>query len=202
MPDDRLNEAIEKLSPKAQLWFWDFVKHRDAQRAAITAGYATKAARQQGHRLFTDKRIQECLGMHANRMIITTDVTPDAVILELASIAFLDMSSAITVVDKHGNRGINFDLLNEDQLKCMSEVVTDTVDRFNKDGEIISTTIKRKVKMYDKMKALELLARHFGLLQERRDSDVDDLAKMVEEARQRRAAGIVDVSPAREENDE
>jgi phage terminase small subunit len=131
-------------------------------------------------------------------MITTTEVTPDAVVLELASIAFIDISEAI-VIDEDGNGSVDFRLLNEKQLKCMSEITTDTVDRFNNDGELISRSVKRKVKMYDKMKALEMLARHFGLLQERRDSDVDDLAKMVEEARQRRAAGIIDVSPTREE---
>ncbi len=195
-----LLDIVDKMSVKGQLWFWAFLKSRDATSAAVIAGYEEKSARKQGHRLLTSPRVKRALDVHTSELVVTTGVTPERVIIELARIAFLDLSNAITVTDEDGSRGINFDLLDDEQLRCLSEITTDTNTRYDKDGTATGSTVKRKIKMYDKMKALDMLARHFGLYAESGGRDIDDLRKLIDAARKRRDTDIemVDVTPSKE----
>lgn len=195
-----LMDIVDELSPKGQMWFWAYLKSKDATSAAIHAGYEEKSARKQGHRLLTSPRVKRALDVHTSELAVTTGVTPERVILELARIAFLDLSNAIVVMGEDGSRGIDFDMLDDEQLRCLSEITTDTNSRYDKDGSLSSSTTKKKIKMYDKMKALDMLARHFGLYAESGGRDIDDLRKLIDEARKRRDTDIeiVDVTPNKE----
>lgn len=75
-----LQTIVDALSSRAQMWFWSFVKHRDATRAAIDAGYVEKSARQQGHRMLTNPNVARCVDWHDNQAADGTGVMSKKVI--------------------------------------------------------------------------------------------------------------------------
>lgn len=68
---------MAKISHKQQLFCLEYLKDLNAAAAAVRAGYATKAARQQGYNLLQrddiQARIQELMGARAARVEFTAD---------------------------------------------------------------------------------------------------------------------------------
>lgn len=94
-------------------------------------------------------KVQERISELRSQQSKRTEVTADRVIAELAAIAFADRTE-LAKVDKNGS--VKFtptDSLPEDVKKVISGI---------KEGKFGT-----EVSSYDKVKALELLGKHFGL---------------------------------------
>ena len=127
-------------------------------QAAIRAGYSERTAFEIGRGLFNkvDVRhyIQERLDKRGKRL----EITADRVLQEIAKVAFSDMSefaewreSQATLIDSN--------LLDKVQTACIQEVSGQT----NANGSTV------KIKLYDKLKALEVLGKHLKLFNEKID---------------------------------
>lgn len=130
----------------------------DAKNAAIRAGWAPSTAERVGWELLhknhkTSAAIKEALDARQVRI----GITADKVVLELANIAF----SKSTSVMAWGPGGVvlkDSDSLAPEEAALVSEV--SEVKPTEKGGGSL------KLKIHDKMKALELLGRHLGIFQD------------------------------------
>lgn len=153
------------LTEKQRIFCEEYLIDLNATQAAIRAGY--KANKKQtfeviGHQLLkktsVSKKIEEAMAERSKR----TGISQDRVIYELAKIAFLNPEKLINTEDA----SIRPDASPED-LACIQSVKIET-----RDGNT-GTSIKREVRLCDKMRALEMLGRHLGMFVEKLSVSAD-----------------------------
>lgn len=126
-------------------------------------------ARTNGSKLLTNTNIQNYIDEKMKEREKRTAITQDMVIKELARIAFLDIRK---IYDENGNLR-NIQDIDEDTVKAISSI--ETLEEYNGYGENrekIGDT--QKVKIVDKIKALELLGRHLGIFNDKIDVNVKE----------------------------
>jgi len=148
------------LTPKQKLFVKEYLVDLNATQAAIRAGYSEKRAQEIGYQLLQKTTVSNSIQKALARREKRTEVTSDMVVRELARIAFSDTRK----------------LFNEDgSMKLPHEMDDDTaaalagVDTFEESdrGTIIGYT--RKVKRWDKTRALELLGKHLGMFPDKKE---------------------------------
>ncbi len=150
------------LSPKHQQFVAEYLVDMNATEAAIRSGYSRKTARAQGCRLLTDVDIQAAVKAGQSAKLTKTGVTAERVMLELQRLAFSDLRQLFT---PEGELKPMRDLT-DDQAATVASLEVLKKNVAAGDGHI--DTI-HKLKVWDKLKALEMLSKHFGLLIERVD---------------------------------
>jgi len=169
----RRNDA---LSDKQERFCQEFVIDLNATQAAIRAGYSKKTAEQQGSRLLSNVKVAEKIDALKLARTQRTEITADFVLREILKLATVDISKAY---DQKG------DLLPLHEIPPEVRAAIAGVDVFtevqygpgrtevNEDGEsekvkeVVGRT--KKLKLYDKAKALELLGKHLKLFTDKVD---------------------------------
>jgi phage terminase small subunit len=143
-----------KLKPMQLRFAAEYGIDLNATQAAIRAGYSARTAKSQGQRLLTNAHIAKAIADAQNARAARTEITADRVLKELARIAFFDIGKAFTP----DGALKPLDEMDEDTRRALAglEVVSLT-----EDGEHIGTL--KKVKIADKLAALEKIGRHLGM---------------------------------------
>lgn len=148
------------LTPKQARFVAEYRKDLNATQAAIRAGYSPKTAKQQGSRLLSYADIAEAVKNVTVQQMQSADLTAARVLEELRRLAFSDVRD---LFDAQGNLRPLHELTPEQSAALASvEVVKKNVAA----GDGVVDTV-HKVRIWDKTKALDSLAKHFGLLTER-----------------------------------
>lgn len=147
------------LNDKQRLFCKEYLVDLNATQAAIRAGYSTESARQIATENLSKPSIQEEVQRLMEKRSQRTNITADRVLKELARIAFSDPKNVMawngeTMVVKDSEQ------LSDDDAACVSEVSSTTT----KEGGSI------KLKMHDKIAALDKLGKHLKLF-----TDVSDV---------------------------
>jgi phage terminase small subunit len=149
-----------QLTPKQQRFVGEYLIDLNASAAAIRAGYSAKAANQTGPRMLVNAGVAEAVKLGKAEHLARTELTADRVLAELGRIAF---SNITNLFDEKGNfRPIH--TLTAEQAAAIGafEVIKKNAEAG--DGRI---DVIHKIRMLDKVRALEILAKYFGLLTER-----------------------------------
>lgn len=178
-----------------------YVVEPNATKAAIAAGYSERTAASQGQRLLKNVEIQRAIEKARKASELRTGVTVDRVKLELARIAFGTLDQVgdwgtSMHCPTHGN-GARCDCINAtpgraffqlkdrnvlepDQLAMLSSVKVKRKWEPNAEGDFVEVE-ELEVKIYDKLKALELLGKHLGMFEQKITMKIDtplDLSKL------------------------
>lgn len=142
-----------QLKPKQELFCQEFLKDMNATNACQKAGYGSSpsSAASHGSRLLRNINIQRRIKELNEQRQIATGVTPEFVLQELMKLATVDIADCY---DESGN------LLNIKQIPKATRAAMNGIDVFE-DKEGFGST--KKVKLYDKTKALEMIGRHLKL---------------------------------------
>ena len=105
----------------------------------------------EGSRLKNNPAVQEWLADHNAKTVQRNDIGGDRIIQELRLIGFSDVANLVDVSGKKGE-------LTAKEWDELPEGATRTIE------SISETKFGLKIKQYDKLRALELLARHAGML--------------------------------------
>ena len=157
----------DELNEKQKRFAKEYVKDFNGKQAAIRAGYSEVSSSSTASELLTYPKVQAAIQKEIQKRNKRIEVTQDRVVEELAKIGFSDIKD---VVEWDGD---------STRIKDSSEVdgtiiaeITD-IETFIKSipggkGKEPKQMLNRtkKVKLHDKMKALELLARHMGMLKD------------------------------------
>ncbi len=159
----------DDLSQKQALFCLEYLVDLNATQAAIRAGYPKRSAGSMGYKLLSNEKVQDSLKKLFAERRQRLEVTADNTIKELARMAFSDLKDFAkwgqkrvligAAKDKDGKRKrrksimVNFvDFINSDQVDG-AQVQQVKIDKHG----------QASIKLYDKTKSLETLARHFGL---------------------------------------
>ena len=141
-----------KLTDKQKMFVAEYLIDLNATQAAIRAGYSAKTAYRIGAELLQKTSVQEAIQKRQKDREARTGVTADRVLTELARVAFGDPRKVMS----WGPDGVTLTSsrdLSDDEAALVAEASETT----SANGGSI------KMKMNDKMKALELLGKHLGM---------------------------------------
>jgi phage terminase small subunit len=129
----------------------------NATQAAIRAGYSPRSASELGKQLLDNPLVAAEVARARAKQSRRTGITADRVLRELARVAFcnpddvIDPDTAEVLPDA-----------TEDDKRCIAGVKVKYVPHKDEDGNY-TEAIEREVKLCDKLKALDMLAKHLGM---------------------------------------
>ena len=152
---DPITGLIPQLTPKKAFFVQEYLVDLNGTQAAIRAGYSPRTAAVQAAELLRKPNIQlaiqEAFAVRAQRV----SISQDKVLQEIARVAFAHMGQFATWT-KEGMTLVASEELTPDQIAAVVEVSESKTQQ--------GTQVK--VKLHDKLRALELAARHLGLLEQ------------------------------------
>lgn len=147
---------MAKLTAKQQRFVDEYLIDLNATQAAIRAGYSPQTAQEQGSqnlsKLMVSEAIDKALAARSRR----TGITQDRVLRELAKVAFVNANDVIDPDSATVRANAT-----EEDLACIQAVKVKTSE------SEMGYSSEREIKLYDKMRALEMLGKHLGLFDKR-----------------------------------
>jgi phage terminase small subunit len=159
-----------KLTAKQQRFADEWLIDMNATAAAIRAGYSPRSADVTGARLLANARIRAYLDERMAEHSRRTNVTQERIIRELARIAFLDPTQLVNM-----DTAELLDNATADDRAAIASVKVKTIP--TQEG----TGIEREIRLHDKIKALELLGKRFGMWLDRQQIDVQGAVQIVDD---------------------
>ena len=169
--------AQRKLNPKQQRFVEEYLIDLNATQAAIRAGYSPKTATAIASENLSKPSISAAIACAMAERSKRTGITQDRILEELAKVAFIKLTD---IVDDTGK--IKAGATDEDRA-CIESIKykrTDTDTRYSEE---------REVKASSKLKAIELLMRHTGMLDSRISKEQLKLNREKFEYEKEKAAG-------------
>jgi phage terminase small subunit len=150
----------DALTPKQARFVAEYLVDLNATQAAIRAGYSAESANVNGPRLLVNAGISEAIRIGKANQLAAADLSAARVLEELRRVALLD-PGAFWHAD--GTLKAIVDLPPDVRSGLAGyEVVIKNVAA----GDGQQDTV-HKIKFWDKVRSLEILAKHFGLLVEK-----------------------------------
>lgn len=149
---------MAELNEKQGRFCREYIVDLNASQAAERAGYSAKTAYAQAHKLLKKAEVQAEIQQLMRAREQRTQVTADRVVQELAAIAFADVRQVARW---------NYSRVG---LVPSDEVPDDAAAAI---GEISMTQNGPRIKMLNKLPALELLGKHLGMFKDR-EADGDE----------------------------
>lgn len=148
---------VKTLSTRMESFCRAYVVHFNGPQAVVEAGYSSGAAGVQSSQLLQRPEIKERIAQLLKPRRQEVVATQERVIQELSAIAFGNVKE---LYDEHGRLKPIHEL--EDHVAAtIAEVHEET--RIEGRGDDAETVRTKKVKSWDKLKALEMLAKHFKM---------------------------------------
>lgn len=144
--------ASSNLNPKQKRFAQEYIVDFNATDAAKRAGYSEKTAAEQGHRLLKNVQVQAEIQAAIHKREKRVEISQDRIILELERVAFGDVRSVVSWT----SRSVT--------LKPSNQLTNDAAALI---AEVSRNRLGVKVKLNDRLKALELLMRHKGMLNDK-----------------------------------
>jgi phage terminase small subunit len=149
-----------KLTPKQQKFCEEYLIDLNASQAAIRAGYSKETYGSIGHENLQKPEIQEYITILQQELQTKTGITKERVLAEFAKIAFFDLRDAYT-----GDGSLKApNELSDEAAGAISgiDVYEERVSDEDSEEKIVVGTTK-KIKLHDKIRALDSLSKHLGL---------------------------------------
>ena len=160
-PDDRRQRFIV-----------EYLVDQNATQAARRAGYSKRTAYAQGSRLLRNAGIADTIRQRQAALAERAELTADRVLEELRRLALADARSFF---DDHGNLKPISELTAEQGAAIASfEVLIKNAEAGDGKQDVV-----HKIRLWDKVRALELLAKYFRLLVDRVQVEEPSFAEQV-----------------------
>jgi phage terminase small subunit len=177
-----------KLTPKQQRFIEEYLIDLNATQAAIRAGYSADSANKHARRLVVHGGISAEIARRQAEIAQKCALSAERVLEEIRRVALYDPRAYF---DDRGNVK-PFSQLTEEQAAAIASF--DSVIANAKAGDHITDTVW-KIRLCDKVRALELAAKHLGLVRDKVDVTVDlgeSISRALAEGRRRAAQRISD----------
>lgn len=157
-----------KLTNKQQRFVDEYLIDLNATQAAIRSGYSPKTAKEIGAENLSKPNIRTRIDERMAELSKRTGVNQERIMRELARIAFVNPTEVIDM-----NSATVLSNASEDDTAAIASVKVKEVS-----GDFES--IEREVRFADKIKALELLGKRFGMWVDKQQIDVNSAVQIVD----------------------
>jgi phage terminase small subunit len=149
------------LTPKQEMFVAEYLIDLNATQAAKRAGYSEKTAEQYGHQLLKKTLVADAIAEAQAKRAGRTEITQDRVLAELAKLGFYDIRKAvrwggIPEVAQDGGHIYPVEMVPSEDLDDETAAAI---------SEVSLTAGGVKIKMHDKLAALEKMGKHLGMFQ-------------------------------------
>ncbi len=144
------------LSDKQRRFVEEYMVDLNATQAAIRAGYSLNTAHSIGSENLTKPEIQKAIQEKQKELSEATNISAKRILEEYAKIAFSDVRELFTP----DNNLYDIRQLDDSTAGAIASV---EIDALNVQGMQVGET--KKVKMYNKLTALEALGKHLGIFE-------------------------------------
>lgn len=179
MPKKKALQTDDGLTDKQRLFIAEYLKDKNATQAYLRAGYKNNpdVADSSAHRLLGNPRIANAIRQAMNRIEKRVMIAAENVLIELGKIAFADPRKVFAE---------NGDLLPPkdwpDEIAGAIQAIEIEEIREPYTGDVIGKI--KKIKFWDKNKALDNLGKHFKLFDDKIEININDgLAERLAQAR-------------------
>ena len=150
MPRDGVLKPREQLDPRERRFVELFVETSNATRSALAAGYGRnyQNAGVYANRLLKKARIKDSVDRRNAEIMAELDFTPSRIIAEIAKVAGVNTADFVSI-DDDGKPHLDLTGVKRAQMAAVASV----------DSETTEFGVKARVKMHDKLKALDMLAK-------------------------------------------
>jgi len=148
------------MNPKRERFVDEYLVDLNATQAAIRAGYSPKCAEVQGTRLLRDARVKAAVRIGKGEALERVNLKADRVLRELARVGFSDVRHLFK------DDGTVIPLRELPPAVSASIASVEVVLKNAAAGDGVVDRVL-KIKLWDKNRALNDLARHFALLVDR-----------------------------------
>ena len=163
----------------------EYIIDLNGTKAAIRAGYSQKTACEQASRLLTDVRVKQAIDAELSKHFKELAMSAEEVIAELSKLARANMEDY--VVHENGDISPDLSKCTRDQMAAVQEFTVDTTGGTG-DG-VRKMILRTKIKLADKHRPAETLARYHKLLIDRVEVTAsDEVLAAIAEGRKRVAA--------------
>lgn len=146
------------MTPKQTKFVYEYLIDLNATQAAIRAGYSAKRADAIGYENLRKPDIQEAIALAQQARSARTLITPDRTLQELAILGFSDLTDFVEWDGK------TVTLKNSADLDAVKRRAI---------AEISQTKDGVKIKLHDKKGALDSMARHLGMFNDKMTVGMD-----------------------------
>lgn len=160
---------MAKLTAKQKKFVEEYLIDLNATQAAIRAGYSTESAKEIGCENLTKPNVKAEIDKAIAERSRRTGINQDRVLRELAKIAFVNPNDVINF------RDATVKMTSEENLAAIASIKVKEIP-----GEYGNAT-EREVKLYDKLRALDLLGRHLGMFKDKIEINGDMGVKIVDD---------------------
>jgi phage terminase small subunit len=175
---DKDKRTEQPLKDKQLAFCREYIVDLNQTQAAIRAGYSEKTAGATASRLLKNVKIQDEINRLKAERAERTGITADEVVEHLARIAFMDIKTVLEWKTKYIRQVVGKDDITKRQVTTnipITQLALKDMDEV--DGRLIQSVKMGKhgiaVELPDKMKALEMLAKHTGVYDDRPQTTVD-----------------------------
>ena len=151
---------MAKLNPRQAIFYGEFIKDRNATRAAIAAGYPESSAHVAGARLLKNPKIAAAIDVWTQSKVQKYEASAEEVIQILTDLVRADVGN---LYDREGNP------IPVHKLDDVTRAAVAVVEDETTEGPGFMTTRKRRVRMADKIRAGELLGKYHKLFTEKHE---------------------------------
>ncbi len=186
-----MSRTRDEFSELEARFIREYLVDLNASAAAKRAGYAEKSAQSQGSKLLKRPRVRAAIDEAKAERAKRTEINADNVLRELAKLAFSDIRKLF----QDGSL-IAIDHLGDDVAPAVAGV--DVVTKNLGEGEVEYIA---KIKLWDKLGALDKLGRHLSLFQDNLNLTSNSIADKLQAARERAAASRAKAAEAQSRRD-
>jgi phage terminase small subunit len=164
------DKSLKELPEKQRIFVAEYLKDFNATRAALAAGYSKHTAYSIGCNLLKKVEVQNEIKKQTEALFDSIGLTAQRILMEYMKVAFADINNYLTfgqkevpvmtmygpLKDEDGNEVMK--TVNYVDFKESSEVDTSLVSEVKQGKDGVS------IKLHDKMKALDTLAKYMHLI--------------------------------------
>jgi|TARA_R110000744_G_scaffold11598_1_gene35066 phage terminase small subunit len=133
---------------------------KNKSKALRSAGYSEPTARSNGQSVFARPDVMAEIAWRKEQIDKRWEATRERIVEELSTVAFANFGKLLTIQDD-GSAFVDLTQLDERTRGAIAEFVTDEyVEGTREDGVTVK---KYRIKLHDKLKALDMLMRHLGM---------------------------------------
>jgi phage terminase small subunit len=189
---EREDEDEDGLTPKRKLFVKYYLINFNATQAAKKAGYSPRSARDIGYELLTKPDIKQAIRKHTDEITLEIGFNQQRILMEYLKIAFADVTDYVDFGQMEVPVMTMFGPMMEgegDEKRPVMKIVNYVSFKESSeiDGSLISEVKQGKdgasIKLHDKTKALDILAKYIDLLPDKHKRMVDNERLRIEQER-------------------